>query len=117
MSTPARAPGWRSAESPFHVGELAVQERAGVRETIIVEARRSIRDYMPEQHRQFYAELPFMVLGGLDATGQPWASLRFGAPGFVSTPDERTVRIAGRGPAGDPLAAAWQAGSLIGGLG
>ncbi|SDG35988.1 pyridoxamine 5'-phosphate oxidase family protein [Paraburkholderia phenazinium] len=117
MSTPAFAPGWRAAESPFHAGELEAQERAGVRERMDVDARRGIRDYMPEQHRRFFAEQPFMVLGGLDASGQPWASLRVGAPGFVSTPDERTLRIVGRAPAGDPLAAAWQVGALIGGLG
>jgi len=119
MSTPAFAPspGWRAAESPFHAGELAVQERAGVRERMNVDARRGIRDYMPEQHRRFFAEQPFMVLSGLDASGQPWATLRVGEPGFVSTPDEQTLRIAGRGLRGDPLAAAWQVGALIGGLG
>jgi hypothetical protein len=117
MSTLAPVPGWRAAESPFHAGELAAQERAGVRQRMDVDARRGIRDYMPEQHRIFFADQPFMVLAGLDASGQPWATLRVGAPGFVSTPDERTLRIAGRGPAGDPLAAAWQVGALIGGLG
>ena len=125
MSTPASvsapvrvpAPGWRAAESPFHVGELAAQERVGVRERMNVDARRGIRDYMPEQHRAFFAEQPFMVLGGLDASGQPWATLRVGEPGFVSTPDERTVRIAARALPGDPLAASWQVGSLVGGLG
>jgi ferredoxin-NADP reductase/predicted pyridoxine 5'-phosphate oxidase superfamily flavin-nucleotide-binding protein/ferredoxin len=117
MSTPAPAPGWRAAESPFHAGELAVQERVGVRERMSVDARRGIRDYMPDQHRKFYAEQPFMVLSGVDATGQPWATVRVGEPGFVSTPDERTLRIAGRGLPGDPLAAAWQVGALVGGLG
>lgn len=119
MSTPAIAPpaGWRAAESPFHAGELAAQERAGVRQRMDVDARRGIRDYMPEQHRKFYAEQPFMVLSGLDESGQPWASLRVGAPGFVSTPDEHTLRIAGRGLAGDPLAASWKVGALVGGLG
>ncbi|HEY1996984.1 pyridoxamine 5'-phosphate oxidase family protein [Paraburkholderia sp.] len=119
MSTPAiaRPPGWRAVESPFHAGELAAQERAGVRERMDVDARRGIRDYMPEQHRKFYAEQPFMVLGGVDESGQPWASLRVGAPGFVSTPDEHTLRIAGRGLAGDPLAGAWKVGALVGGLG
>jgi predicted pyridoxine 5'-phosphate oxidase superfamily flavin-nucleotide-binding protein len=118
-SAPVRvpAPGWRAAESPFHVGELAAQERVGVRERMNVDARRGIRDYMPEQHRTFFAEQPFMVLSGLDASGQPWATLRVGEAGFVSTPDERTVRIAARALPGDPLAASWQVGSLIGGLG
>jgi ferredoxin-NADP reductase/predicted pyridoxine 5'-phosphate oxidase superfamily flavin-nucleotide-binding protein/ferredoxin len=117
MSTPAPAPGWRAAESPFHAGELAAQERAGVRERMNVDARRGIRDYMPPQHRLFFAEQPFMVLSGLDASGRPWPTLRVGEPGFVSTPDERTLRIAGRGLPGDPLAKTWQVGALIGGLG
>lgn len=116
---PVAAPpsGWRAVESPFHAGELAAQERAGVRERMDVDARRGIRDYMPEQHRRFFAEQPFMVLGGVDRTGQPWATLRVGAPGFISTPDERTLRIAGRTLAGDPLASTWQVGSVMGGLG
>lgn len=116
---PVTAPpsGWRAVESPFHAGELAAQERAGVRERMDVDARRGIRDYMPEQHRRFFAEQPFMVLGGVDETGQPWATLRIGAPGFISAPDEHTLRIAGRSLAGDPLKPTWQVGSVIGGLG
>jgi uncharacterized protein len=109
--------GWRAVESPFHAGELAAQERAGVRERMDVDARRGIRDYMPEQHRRFFAEQPFMVLGGVDETGQPWATLRIGTPGFISAPDERTLRIAGRSLAGDPLGQTWRVGSVIGGLG
>jgi ferredoxin-NADP reductase/predicted pyridoxine 5'-phosphate oxidase superfamily flavin-nucleotide-binding protein len=109
--------GWSATESPFHAGELAAQERAGVRERMDVNARRGIRDYMPEQHRIFFAEQPFMVLGGVDASGQPWATLRIGEPGFVSTPDERTLRIAGRSLKGDPLAGTWKVGAVLGGLG
>jgi len=109
--------GWSAAESPFHAGELAAQERAGVRERMDINARRGIRDYMPEQHRSFFAEQPFMVLGGVDGTGQPWATLRIGEPGFLSTPDERTLRIAGRSLKGDPLAGTWEVGALLGGLG
>ncbi|RFU44824.1 pyridoxamine 5'-phosphate oxidase family protein [Paraburkholderia sp. DHOC27] len=114
---PAPPPGWSVVESPFHAGELAAQQRAGVRERMDVDARKGIRNYMPDQHRAFYAEQPFMVLGGIDANGQPWATLRVGQPGFISTPDARTLRIAGHALAGDPLADAWQVGSLVGGLG
>ncbi|MEA3100486.1 pyridoxamine 5'-phosphate oxidase family protein [Caballeronia mineralivorans] len=119
MSAPVATPpsGWRAVESPFHAGELAAQERAGVRERMNVDARRGIRDYMPEQHRLFFAEQPFMVLGGVDEKGQPWATLRVGVPGFISTPDERTLRIGGRSLPGDPLASTWQVGSVLGGLG
>ena len=70
------------AESPFHAGEIAVQRRAGVAEEADSIGRRGIRRHMPEQHRQFFAEQPFMVFGGIDANGQPWATLRVGRTGL-----------------------------------
>ena len=72
---------------------------------------------MPDRHRQFFAEQPFMVFGGVDGNGQPWATVRAGTPGFVSSPDARTLRIEGGVLPGDPLADSWQKGAMIGGLG
>ncbi|MFL9985334.1 pyridoxamine 5'-phosphate oxidase family protein [Paraburkholderia sediminicola] len=109
--------GWDAAESPFHAAERLVQQHAGVGEEAESIGRRGIRRYMPDQHRQFYAEQPFMVFGGLDANGQPWATLRAAEPGFVSSPDPRTLRIYGGVLPGDPLAGYWQPGMMIGGLG
>ncbi|CAB3744616.1 Flavohemoprotein [Paraburkholderia sediminicola] len=109
--------GWDAAESPFHAAERLVQQHAGVNEEAESIGRRGIRRYMPDQHRQFYAEQPFMVFGGLDANGQPWATLRAAEPGFVSSPDPRTLRIDGGVLPGDPLAGYWQPGMMIGGLG
>jgi predicted pyridoxine 5'-phosphate oxidase superfamily flavin-nucleotide-binding protein len=113
----APPPGWDLDEAPFHAGEIAVQTQAGVREKAEIGGRRGIRRYLPEQHRQFFAQLPFMVLGGIDAGGQPWATLRVGDPGFVSSPDATTLRIAGETLRGDPLGDAWRAGAWLGGLG
>lgn len=113
----APPPGWDLDEAPFHAGEIAVQTQAGVREKAEVGGRRGIRRYLPEQHRQFFEQLPFMVLGGIDADGQPWATLRIGEPGFISSPDAATLRIAGEALRGDPLAGAWRTGSMLGGLG
>jgi ferredoxin-NADP reductase/predicted pyridoxine 5'-phosphate oxidase superfamily flavin-nucleotide-binding protein len=107
----------RTALSPFHAGELEVQERVGVREFAHSSGTRSIRRVMPEQHRTFFNDRPFMVLGGVDANGQPWATLRVGQPRFVSSPDVHTLRIAGTTLPGDPLADAWSVGSMIGALG
>ncbi|WP_423395063.1 pyridoxamine 5'-phosphate oxidase family protein [Burkholderia sp. LMG 21824] len=118
MNTPtAVVPGWELDAAPFHAGELAVQQRAGVTEAAGSAGRRGIRRFMPDQHRTFFAQLPFFVLGGVDANGQPWATLRAGAPGFVTSPDARTLRIAARALPGDPLAGAWQPGVPLGGLG
>ncbi|RQR37642.1 pyridoxamine 5'-phosphate oxidase [Burkholderia sp. Bp9143] len=118
MTAPTAAvPGWELDVAPFHAGELAVQQRAGVTEAAGAAGRRGIRRFMPDQHRTFFAQLPFFVLGGVDAGGQPWATLRVGMPGFVTTPDARTLRIDGDGLPGDPLTGAWQPGVPLGGLG
>ncbi|UJR85227.1 pyridoxamine 5'-phosphate oxidase family protein [Sandaracinus amylolyticus] len=115
MSAPP--PGWSRDESPFHAGERAVQERLGVRERVERQGRRVIRDFMPDQHRTFYAELPFMVVGSLDARGRPWASLLVGPPGFVSSPDLRTLEVHARAAPGDPLGDHLAVGAPLGLLG
>jgi ferredoxin-NADP reductase/predicted pyridoxine 5'-phosphate oxidase superfamily flavin-nucleotide-binding protein len=102
--------------TPFHAGELAIQERVGVREHM-AGAAAFIREYMPEQHRQFYGQLPFFFLGALDAAGQPWATMLAAEAGFVSSPDERTLHINGGMLAGDPLEGQLRAGDHVGGLG
>lgn len=111
------AAGWPGPSTPFHASELEAQARAGYTEIADAAGRRGIRDYMPDQHRQFYAQLPFMIVGGIDADGQPWPTWRVGEPGFVASPDNRTLRIAGGELPGDPLVGTWREGALIGGLG
>ncbi|WP_267124500.1 pyridoxamine 5'-phosphate oxidase family protein, partial [Xanthomonas sacchari] len=77
MNAPtAGVAGWDLETSPFHPGELAVQQRAGASAVAAAAGRRSIRRCMPEQHRDFFAQLPLFVLAGSDAHGQPWATLR-----------------------------------------
>ncbi len=87
----------------FHAGELAVQERAGV----LSEAARigkSFRSNMPPPAREFLLQREFIVVGSLDADGRVWASLLTGPPGFLTTPDEHTLRIDTQPSSGDPLA-------------
>ncbi len=89
-------------EEPFHRGERAVQERAGVGARMAVAGRRAIRDYMDEQHRDFFEQLPFVVIGSVDDAGQPWASAIAAPPGFMeATADLLSVNaLPSRG---DPL--------------
>ena len=111
------SPEQRDPPSPFHPGELQAQDRMGVREKIGRIAGRRIRDHMPEQHREFYAALPFVVLGAVDDRGQPWASIVAGRPGFMSTPDPRRLEIAALPLFGDPLIGTLKPGTEIGLLG
>jgi len=89
--------------SAFHAGERAVQQRLGVRERMERGGRRLIRDAMPDEHREFFELLPFLVLGSLDGAGRPWASLLPGEPGFVTSPHSRSLMVAASALPGDPL--------------
>lgn len=105
------------ADSPFHAGERAAQRLAGVRAESERLGRRMIRDHLPEQHRAFYAQLPFVVVGAVDARGRPWASLLTGAPGFARSPDPGRLVLATTPAPGDPLAGALVDGAELGVLG
>lgn len=103
--------------SAFHSGEQALQARAGVRERIEVLGRNIIRDHMPDAHRELFAQLPFLLAGSLDARGRPWASMLVGRPGFIGSPDPRTLQVNAMPGVGDPLGVNLLAGAPIGLLG
>jgi predicted pyridoxine 5'-phosphate oxidase superfamily flavin-nucleotide-binding protein len=103
--------------SPFHPGEQQAQERMGVRDKLEKVGRKHIRDHLPDQHREFYATLPFVLLGTVDEQGRPWASLVAGRPGFMSTPDARCLEIASQPLFGDPLIGTLKPGAEVGLLG
>ena len=79
--------------SPFHAGEQRVQQMLGVRDEIEPWARRVVRGHLPEQHRDFYASLPFLVAAARDPDGRPWATLLVGETGFVRSPDPKSLVI------------------------
>lgn len=103
--------------TPWHEGERAMQARAGVRERMEAFGARVLRDHMPDQHRDFFAQLPFLVVGSLDASSQPWASVLAAPPGFAHSPDPRRLRIDALPADGDPLAQALAPAAPIGLLG
>jgi len=109
--------GWTRSEDPFHDGELEAQRRMGVREQMANFGRRVIRDWMPDQHRAFYQQLPYIVVGATDEQGWPWASMLVGAPGFIESPDEYTLTLDVDAAPGDPVLGALAQGSSLGMLG
>ena len=102
--------------TPWHEGERAVQRRLGFAEHAAARGG-NIRDFMPDQHRAFFAQLPFAVLGALDPVGHPWATILIGEPGFLSSPDPRTLHIDAYPQDGDPAASGILPGARIGLLG
>ncbi|WP_447748930.1 pyridoxamine 5'-phosphate oxidase family protein [Pseudomonas nicosulfuronedens] len=103
--------------SPWHAGEKAIQERVGVAERMEVHGQKVIRDYMPEQHREFYHQLPFIIVGAVDDQGRPWATVLEGAEGFVTSPDPKSLLLDSVPDSQDPAASGLQAGQSIGLLG
>jgi hypothetical protein len=96
MSGPVGEPG-------FHAGELAVQQRAGVRE----EAARLTRMLDPADLRgglgRFLADRTFAVLTARDHDQRLWISPLAGSPGFLSVRSATTLDIAAAPLPGDPL--------------
>jgi len=102
--------------SPFHQGEQAVQERFGVRD-IEDWARKVVRNYLPEQHRTFHTELPFLVVSARDGQGRPWATLLAGPDGFIKSPDPQHLVIETKPASGDALEGAFKSGADVGIIG
>ncbi|TWO67816.1 flavin-nucleotide-binding protein [Caenimonas sedimenti] len=101
----------------WHAGEVALQQRVGSAERLAAAGPRVLRDHMPDQHREFFAELPFVLAGTLDAQGQPWASVLAGRPGFAHSPEPHLLRVDAAPLRHDPLDGAIADGMAIGLLG
>ncbi len=101
----------------FHAGEKAVQTRLGVRDKVQQIGARLIRDHLTAQHREFYAELPTLLIGSRDASGAIWASMLSGEPGFVQSPDPAILQVRALPIDGDPLAETLRLGAPLGVLG
>jgi len=109
--------GADAGKPAFHSGERAVQARVGFAERMARVGERAIRHFLSEQHREFFGLLPFVLVGSIDSTGQPWASVLSGKPGFVQSPDAHTLCIRATPTPGDPIIDNLYAGAQLGILG
>jgi len=99
----------------FHEGERAMQRRAGVADTAD-RVSGSIHAEIPPRAQAFLAEQPFAVLASRDLAGRVWASVVYGAPGFLHVPSAGLLEIDAAPVAGDPLAQNLAIGAPIGAL-
>jgi predicted pyridoxine 5'-phosphate oxidase superfamily flavin-nucleotide-binding protein len=86
----------------FHSGEIAVQERAAVRD-IAEDVGEGIADHLPPGASEFLERRQMAVLGTVDDRGNVWASVVTGEPGFIETVDDRMLKIEARISSSDPL--------------
>jgi len=97
---------------PFHAGELRAQALAGGGAS-----GSAIRDFMPEQHRAFFAAQRFLLLAACDDDGRPAVTVVSGAPGFASSPDACHLRLAVAPDPDDPVRPLLRPGRQAGLLG
>ncbi|MBO9479401.1 pyridoxamine 5'-phosphate oxidase family protein [Shimia sp. R11_0] len=103
-------------EMPFHTGELTAQQRAGAG-NVAEWAAPYIRDHMPDQHRTFYQDQPFLVAASSDADGHIWTTIIEGQDGFIQSPDAQTLLLNAELSRHDPLAQALSEQADIGVVG
>jgi predicted pyridoxine 5'-phosphate oxidase superfamily flavin-nucleotide-binding protein len=103
--------------STFHPGEVALHRRMGVAQRLDEIGDKVIHDHMPEPHRAFFAQLPTLLIGSVDAAGRPWASALIGQPVFLRATDARHLRIDTLPSSDDPFAAHLAIGAPVGVLG
>jgi hypothetical protein len=103
--------------SPWHAGERALQHNVGVAERMGELGSRIIRDQIIEQHRAFYPQLPFVVLGTVDPEGDVWATLRDDEPGFMQVIDPYRLHLQLPRDASDPADRGMEDGQAVGLLG
>jgi predicted pyridoxine 5'-phosphate oxidase superfamily flavin-nucleotide-binding protein len=101
----------------FHSGEQTMQQRVGLRERFAEVGALVMRDQMPDQHRELFGRLPFVLLGSVDSDGQPRASLLAGPPGFVHSPNAHTLAIETLPLTTDPLSQVVRVGAPVAVLG
>lgn len=105
------------SSSPFHAGEIMLQKRAAKHQAMEGVGRRFIRSFMPDQHREFFEKLPFLIVGSVDQEGWPWASIVYGEPGFISTPSPTIMNVSANMIPSDPLRASINPQTRLGLLG
>jgi ferredoxin-NADP reductase/predicted pyridoxine 5'-phosphate oxidase superfamily flavin-nucleotide-binding protein len=66
-------------------------------------SKQVIANFLPEQHREFYQQLPFILLGHADQNGWPWATILCDEPGFITSQDNKKLTIHSNPVNGDPF--------------
>ncbi|GIE28045.1 hypothetical protein Ait01nite_010900 [Actinoplanes italicus] len=92
-----------SRSAVFHWGELQAQARAGLSEQASAVSR-LVRPLLPDGADDFLAHQNLLAVGAQADDGRLWASLFAGPPGFVTAPDDESVRVLARLAGDDPVA-------------
>jgi len=98
----------------WHQGELTIQKRVGTDKRMADIGPRFIRDAMPEQHRDYFANLSMIFIGYTDRYSHARASVLFGEPGFIYSPSDTSLVINTQNTMGDFIHQQLTVGDRIG---
>ena len=109
FTTSLYPPNW--PHSPFHQGEVQVQKQLGSHDHVMSYAPKMVRPFMPDQHREFFENQPFLVVAARDKQGNMWSTLLASAttaagdekPTTTRSPDPHTLLIKAQPVPGDAL--------------
>lgn len=101
----------QSETEVFHDGEKAVQERAGVRTDAAKLGSMMVQSYLDDDFAGFLEAQPFVVVASSTRSGQVWASVLTGFPGFAVATDPEHVDLRALISDHDPLSEALADGS------
>lgn len=87
---------------PFHAGEQEFQSLFASRERLA--GLRAIQTSLPPAFQAFLEELNYIVLAVPDRAGRLWATMGFGAAGFVRAIDAMQVHVGALPDPADPAA-------------
>ncbi|MFT5705957.1 MAG: putative pyridoxine 5'-phosphate oxidase superfamily flavin-nucleotide-binding protein [Oceanospirillaceae bacterium] len=114
-------------ESPFHKGEVAAQTRVGMHEKMVGVGIKFIRPFLLQQHRDFYSQLPFIIVAACDENGLPWVTMltgnaltekaSIGEVNFITSNDETHLRFNTQLTTGDALDKSLVKGACVGLIG
>jgi len=79
----------------FHHGELLIQTESGIDQRIHKVGNKLIRDHIIDQHKIFFEKLSYVFIALHDADGKPWISIMQGKPGFINSPESKTLNVSG----------------------
>ena len=77
----------------WHQGELAVQQKAGTDKRMAEIGGKFIREFMPQQHRDFFQSLSMIFIGYSDYYSGINAGIFFGALNFIQSPSASELVI------------------------
>lgn len=103
--------------SSWHAGEREMQHRAGVDDELAPFDVRLFRNNLSAVQQAFYARLSYAVVGTVDSSGAPWATMIEGPPGFLAAHGAFALDVTAERDASDPANDGLEDGDAIGLLG